>query len=231
MVFQTKKTWMKSAYKFDKICGTVYKRGNLIFSPDGNSLLSSVGNQVSIYDLVKNETVTLPFETRKDIARYRLKMVFTARLALSPTGSLLIAVDVDGMAILINYTKRVLLHHFNFKAKVYDLKFSPDSKLLAVSHGKLVQIWHAPGYTREFAPFVLFKEYPGNYDSVLSITWSKDSKYFLTTGKDLTCRLYAVDSQSFTGACLTGHNDIVIGAWFSHNEKKIYTVSRYLPFS
>lgn len=163
--------------------------------------------------------------TIRDKKRYcEVRFKANSRLALSPSGSLLIAVDIDGMAILINYTKRVLLHHFNFKAKVCDLKFSPDSKLLVVSHGKLVQIWHAPGYTREFAPFVLFKEYPGNYDSVLSITWSKDSKYFLTTGKDLTCRLYAVDSQSFTGACLTGHNDVVIGAWFSHNEKKIYTV-------
>lgn len=39
--------------QFSNICGTVYRQGNVLFTPDGNSLLSPVGNRVSVFDLVK----------------------------------------------------------------------------------------------------------------------------------------------------------------------------------
>lgn len=39
--------------QFSNICGTVYRQGNILFTPDGNSLLSPVGNRVSVFDLVK----------------------------------------------------------------------------------------------------------------------------------------------------------------------------------
>lgn len=31
----------------------VYRKGNLLFSPDGNSVISPVGNKITIYDLKK----------------------------------------------------------------------------------------------------------------------------------------------------------------------------------
>lgn len=40
-------------YKFSNLLGTVYSRGNLLFTPDGTCLLSPVGNRVSVFDLVK----------------------------------------------------------------------------------------------------------------------------------------------------------------------------------
>lgn len=39
--------------QFANICGTVYRQGNVLFTPDGNSLLSPVGNRVAVFDLVK----------------------------------------------------------------------------------------------------------------------------------------------------------------------------------
>lgn len=39
--------------QFSNICGTVYRQGNVLFTPDGNSLLSPVGNRVAVFDLVK----------------------------------------------------------------------------------------------------------------------------------------------------------------------------------
>ena len=44
--------WRLTFSQFSNLCGTVYKQGNLIFTPDGNSLLSPVGNRVSVFDLV-----------------------------------------------------------------------------------------------------------------------------------------------------------------------------------
>jgi hypothetical protein len=43
---------MKYAYKFSNLCGTLYKAGNVVFTPDGNCLLSPVGNRVTVFDLV-----------------------------------------------------------------------------------------------------------------------------------------------------------------------------------
>ena len=45
---------MKANYKFQNLCGTVYRQGNVVFTPDGNSVLSPVGNRVSVFDLVKS---------------------------------------------------------------------------------------------------------------------------------------------------------------------------------
>ena len=35
---------------------------------------------------------------------------------------------VDGRAILVNLYKKVILHHFNFKKPVYDIKYSPNGR-------------------------------------------------------------------------------------------------------
>lgn len=58
--------------------------------------LSAVGNRVSVFDLVQNTSFTLPFENNKDIAR----------LALSPNGVILLSVDVDGRALLMNLPRK-----------------------------------------------------------------------------------------------------------------------------
>ena len=41
---------MKVSYKLKRVCGSVYNNGNIIFTRDGNSVLSPVGNQVSKYN-------------------------------------------------------------------------------------------------------------------------------------------------------------------------------------
>lgn len=42
-----------TSFQFSNLLGTVYSRGNLLFTPDGTCLLSPVGNRVTIFDLVK----------------------------------------------------------------------------------------------------------------------------------------------------------------------------------
>ncbi|KAG0301506.1 hypothetical protein BGZ98_008287 [Dissophora globulifera] len=208
---------MKSDFKFSNLCGTVYKQGNLIFTPDGNSVLSPVGNRLTVFDLVNNKATTFPFENRKNIAR----------IALSPSSSLLISVDEDGRALLVNYNRQVVLHHFNFKDKVYDLQFSPDGKYFAVTHGKQVQLWKTPGFHREFTPIVLHRTYTGHYDDVISISWAPDSKFFVTTSKDMSARIYSTNpTEGFVPRTLSGHRDSVLGAWFSKDMDCIFTVSK-----
>lgn len=40
---------MNTSYQLKRVCGSVYSNGNAVFSVDGNSVISPVGNQVSIF--------------------------------------------------------------------------------------------------------------------------------------------------------------------------------------
>ncbi|KAI8351541.1 quinon protein alcohol dehydrogenase-like superfamily [Blakeslea trispora] len=115
----------------------------------------------------------------------------------------------------------------NFKARAKAIEFSPDSKFLAITHEKTVNVWRAPGHTREFAPFVLYFTAVGHHDQVTSINWSPDGRYFITASKDMTCRIYSIDkSRDDVTTTLSGHRDYIINAWFSADMKSIYSVSR-----
>jgi hypothetical protein len=72
------------------------KNSHAALAPMRAHRLSAVGNRVSVFDLVQNTSHTLPFENNKDIAR----------LALSPNGVILLSVDVEGRALLINLPRK-----------------------------------------------------------------------------------------------------------------------------
>ncbi|KAK9325897.1 WD40-repeat-containing domain protein [Lipomyces orientalis] len=210
---------MKTEFKFSNLLGTVYRQGNLAFTPDGTSILSPVGNRVSCFDLVNNKSFTFSYEHRKNIAR----------IALNPQGTLLLSVDEDGKAILVNFIRRTVLYHFNFKDRVNDISFSPDGQYISVTTYRQVQLWRTPNYNedRQFAPFIRHRIYVGHHAEVTALTWSKDARFFLTTSKDLTARIYSVNSDdSVAATVLAGHRDAVIGAYFSSDQETIYTVSR-----
>ncbi|TFK22112.1 WD40 repeat-like protein [Coprinopsis marcescibilis] len=209
---------MKANYKLSNICGTVYRQGNVIFSADGNSLYSPVGNRVSVFDLVNNKSFTFPFENRKNISA----------IALSPDGNVLVSVDDDGRALLVNAKRGAVMHHFNFHKAVRDIQFSPDGKYIAVTHGPHVQVWCTPNHlVREFAPFNLHRTYTGHHDEVLSIRWSPDSRCFTTTSSDMTARLFTLDPlDGFRPKTFAGHRDAVVAAYFASDGETIYTVSK-----
>lgn len=47
-------------------------------------------------------------------------------------------------------------------------------------------------------------------------------RYFLTTSRDMTARMYTLDPvEGFKPKSFGGHRDIVLGAWFSDDEKTV----------
>jgi periodic tryptophan protein 2 len=221
------------------LLGTVYRKGNLVFTEDGNSLLSPVGNRVTVFDLVNNKSHTLPFAHRTNISR----------IALHPKGQLLLTIDEQGHAILSHYLRRVVLYHFSLRGAVSTLEFSPSGAHFAVGLGRKIEVWKTPSTPGsaegdseegglEFAPFVKYREYAGHHDTVQNIEWSSDSRFFLTSSKDLTARIWSLDpEEGFTPTILAGHRTAVYAAWFSADQETIYTISkdgalfqwRYLP--
>lgn len=210
---------MKSDFKLSNLVGTVYRKGNVVFTPDGSGLLTPVGNRVTYFDLINSKSFTFTYQHRKNIAR----------IALNKQGTLLISVDEDGRAILVNFISRVVLHHFNFKGVVHDLQFSTDGHYFAAGVDRFVQIWKTPEYSeeRQFAPFVRHRNYAGHYDDVVSVTWSNDSRFLISTSKDMTARIFSVHSEDKAAAMtLTGHRDYVVRAFFDLTQELIYTLSK-----
>lgn len=208
--------------QFSNLLGTVYRKGNLVYTRDGTCLLSPVGNRVSVFDLVNNKSYTLPFAHRVNIVR----------IALHPKGQLLLTIDESGHAILSHFQRRIVLYHFSLKTAVSALTFSPSGDYFAVGLGRKIEVWKTPSTAGdddglEFAPFVRHRQYVGHHDMVQSIQWSSDSRFFLSASKDLTARIWSLDpEEGFTPTVLAGHRTAVRAAWFSKDQETIWTVSK-----
>ncbi|CAG5074916.1 Similar to PWP2: Periodic tryptophan protein 2 homolog (Pongo abelii), partial [Cotesia congregata] len=122
---------MKFAYKFGNLLSTVYRKGNLLFANDGSSLISPVGNRISIYDLKNHKSSTLPVESRYN---------YTA-IDLSPNGYILVAVNEEGEAHVISMISKMIIHKYRFKKprvfhsavdETTTLSWSWDSRFLIV---------------------------------------------------------------------------------------------------
>jgi periodic tryptophan protein 2 len=113
-----------------------------------------VGNKINLFNLTTNIAQTLPFQNRSNIAR----------LCLSPNRKILISIDKDGFALIINMVRKVVMAHFNFRAEVTAMAFSPDSKFFFVACGTKAKIFETPDDIKTFSPLTLYKKY-GNLHS------------------------------------------------------------------
>ncbi|KAL0547504.1 hypothetical protein IC582_017440 [Cucumis melo] len=210
-------------YRFQNLLGAPYRGGNVLISED-TLLISPVGNRISVTDLVKSQTTTLPLQSSSNICR----------IALSPDGVFLFTVDEKNRCLFINLRRRVVLHRISFKKPVSVVKFSPDGANIAVGTGKLVQIWRAPGFRKEFFPFELVRTFSDCHDKVTALDWSPDGNYLLAGSKDLTARLLIVKKLGgikYKPQLFLGHRDSIVGSFFGTNKKtnkveKVYTITR-----
>jgi periodic tryptophan protein 2 len=113
------------------------------------------------------------------------------------------------------------------------LAFAPSGRHFAAAVGRKIEVWHTPSTPDvadgdlEFAPFVRHRMYTGHFDTVQSIEWSADSRFFLSASKDLTARIWSLDSEEdHVKMTLGGHKEAIVGAWFSKDQETIFTVSK-----
>ncbi|XP_041934789.1 PWP2 small subunit processome component [Alosa sapidissima] len=208
---------MKFAYRFSNLLGAVYRHGNLNFSKDGNSVISPVGNRLSVFDLKNNKSETLPVSTTKNITC----------VGLSPDGSLAILVDEDGAAILVSLVTRAVLHHYHFHKPVNSVRFSPDGRKFVITKENVALMYYAPGKKREFNAFQLDKSYYGPYDETTCIDWTTDSKCFAVGSKDMSTWVFGAERwANLIYYSLGGHKDVVVGCFFEKDSLDLYTVSQ-----
>ncbi|XP_056157267.1 PWP2 small subunit processome component [Lampris incognitus] len=208
---------MKFAYRFSNLLGAVYRQGNLSFSKDDNSVVSPVGNRVSIFDLKNNKSETLPVSTNKNITC----------VGISPDGNLAILVDEDGAALLVSLVTRAVLHHFHFHKPVNSIRFSPDGRKFVITKENVALMYHAPGKQRNFNAFVLDKSYYGPFDETTCIDWTDDSKCFAVGSKDTSTWVFGAERWvNLIYYSLGGHKDVIVGCFFEKDSLDLYTVSQ-----
>ncbi|RZC66734.1 hypothetical protein C5167_010421 [Papaver somniferum] len=209
-------------FRFQNLLGAPYRGGNVIIS--GNSqLISPVGNRISVTDLIKSETSTLPCQTSSNISK----------IAVSPDGKFLLCVDENNRCLFINLSRRVILHRISFKKPISSIKFSPDGGLIAIGTGKLLQIWRSPGFRKEFFPFQLVRTFAECNGAVTALDWSLDSNYVIAGSKDLAVRVFCLKKlKGFNKPyMLLSHRDTILGVFFSPDKgteevSRAYTISR-----
>eukprot|EP00873_Tetraselmis_striata_P006422 jgi/Tetstr1/426686/TSEL_016956.t1 len=206
-------------FAFSNLLGAPYRGGNLLLH--GEELYAPIGNKVSQVGLTQSRSCVLPFENSKQIRT----------ICISPNGVLLLSVDEDGRALLSNIKRRVVLHRFTFKAPVAAAKFSPDGKYLAVVFGKLLQVWHAPGASKDAALMQLHRTYGGCHAAVLALDWSPCSEFVAVGSKDLTARVFSVHTiDGYKPFTLAGHKESVLGVFFTtfgaQDDTALVTVSK-----
>lgn len=209
--------------------GIPYRCGNIQFTSDGKSLLSPVGNRITLYDLVNGTSSTLPFEAANNIVKICLSndsrydiyyFYFKFRF--------LVVFDANGHGLLINLITKVVLCHINFKEPVTDGKFSPNNQYLAITQGRKLQIWKLTTTVREFNPFELYRELTGHYNDITCVNWSEDGRYILTGSKDLTVRMWSLDPiENFRPFTLGGHRTSIINVFFDQKSRKMYIIIYY----
>ena len=179
--------------------------------------MAPVGNKISVYDLKNNKSETLPVESRYNYMS----------IALSPTGTVLIAINEDGEADLISLISKTVIHKFRFNRPVACVKFSPNGKYFALTKENSVFVYLSPGFSREFNPFVLERTFHASFDETTFIDWSSDSRVLLVGSKDMSVRLYPMEKlENFRSYALGGHTDAIVGCFFERDSLDAYTVAR-----
>ncbi|KAM3968341.1 periodic tryptophan protein 2 homolog [Aphomia sociella] len=209
---------MKFNYKFSNLLGTVYKKGDILFTQDGNCVISPVGNRITIYNLKHNKSNTLPVEGRFN---------YTA-VDVSPNGSMLLAINEKGEAQMISLLTCAVVHRYKFRQQVNAVKFSPDGKYFAACCDDTVFIMTAPScFTGEFRSFIMKRVFKKAHDEVTCLDWSTCSKLLAVGSKDTTTKIYTAEYlDNFNMYSMGGHTDKIVAVFFEKKNLDLITVSR-----
>ncbi|VBB30467.1 unnamed protein product [Acanthocheilonema viteae] len=175
-----------SIRKFSSLIGTVYRDGNVTFSTDGNSVISPVGNKVTVFDLKNNQANTIAIESN-----FNIKLV-----TVHPSGIYAFLINEAGQAQYVNLITQTVLYRHHFRARVSDVKFSMDGRRLAACRGGDVQVFLVAGIENfQLNPFMLLHTHKITCEKAKNVEWSYDDKLLVVGSEDKQVRVVsAVDS-------------------------------------
>lgn len=210
---------MNTDFKFSSLIGTVYRTGNVVFTPDGNSVISPVGNKITVFDLKNNQASTIATESD-----FNIKVV-----ALNPSGTHLFIVNESGHGQYINLSTQTVLYRHRFRANVSDVKFSWDGRRLAACRNGDVQVFMVAGVENfQLNPFILQHTHKVTSGKVKTVEWSYDNRLLAMGSEDKQVRIgSAVDRlRNLFLHALAAHKAEVIGSHFCHNSYDLISIDK-----
>ena len=205
---------MRFGYKFSGLMGKVYSNGRVIFTAEGSTIVSIVGNKISVFDCLESKSKTLNIQHISDIKW----------IALSPDNSILLSIDMDNNLFISNFKKEVLISGMKIKGiAVNALQFSPNGKLFAVGVDTHIQLWKTPALHKQFAPFVLYRDIVEQHtEDVHHISWTNNSQFILSAARDNSVMIHKVEQDStFITINLFGHRSPLIGSFWDSNDSTV----------
>ncbi|CAI5445765.1 unnamed protein product [Caenorhabditis angaria] len=205
-------------FKFSNLIGSVYRQGQVIFSPDGNSVISPIGNKLSVFDLKNNLSRTL-----SPGANFSFYSV-----AINPAGTHLAVSDERGDVHYINLITETVLYKFRAAKPVKSLNFSPDGKKIAICRENDLQL-HDLGVSenQSFHPFSLNRTYKLSSEQLRCVNWSFDSKLLVAGGEDKVIRVVgSKDYRNLFIHPLASHKGSIVHCQFLEKSYDMITVCK-----
>lgn len=148
------------------------------------------------------------------------------RLAISPDGKLMLAVDDKGRVVLSTVGSQHELGRLALPGPASCAAFAPCGRVVAVAVGRLVQLWRIPAVERrEWLAFRLERTMSGagSSDVISSLAWSPSGRRIAVGSADMTVRVLCLDAKEALEA--TGHRHTIVGLHWT-GEEALWSVSR-----
>jgi periodic tryptophan protein 2 len=216
---------MKFDYKLNNVLGSVYNSGSICFTPDGNGLLSPVGNKIVQYDLRNNRSFAFGFEATHNFDQ----------LSVSPNGSLLLATSEKNHLYMCSLVSGVNLHCKTFDKcnRLTAIQFSPDGRFYALAADSTLLVYVTPGQRgadglREISPFKIHRVFNVCNDDITSIAWSPNSRLIAIGSRDMTIKIVSPYRSFKCLVSLAGHTHVIENLFFAGQNAQsldLYSVS------
>lgn len=201
-------------FVFSNLISGTYSGSSISFTPSGDQLVYPQGNRITIFDVSRGQSKTLEIEHPATIIL----------VSVSPCGKYLISADRQNNVFLSEMEIGGFVYKKKFKHPITALSFGPNG--FAIASSNKLTLYKHPTEITPLKPFVSNKRVGGHYESINSIDFSKDGRYFTTTSSDLTMRLFMTEpDEDFVPIILSGHRGRPLFATFSKADNKtIYSL-------
>jgi WD40 repeat protein len=187
-----------------------------VFSPTGDSIVTGG----------ENGNAKLWSKDSHPIATLNTNQGNISDLAFSSDGHF-IATGSKNDAIKIWDTNGKFIRSFSSDGGIRTIAFSPNGRFIAaIGNDGNTKLWDVDG---KFIKSLGSQQtgsnfFDGDYDSVFSVTFSPDSQFVVTSGKDSNTKFWDVDGKS--SSSLNGNQGFVYGVAFSPDGKLVATGGR-----